>query len=151
MSSRSGFLTVQTSKPQGSAGRGLQVLAIAGYRSVHSLVVPLGELNVITGANGTGKSNLYRALRLLADAAQGGIVGTLAREGGLASTLWAGPEQITRRMQSGEVPVQGGPRRNVVSLRLGFLTEAVGYAIDLGLPVPEIPPPRRTVCIPAGS
>jgi len=59
--------------------------------------VPLGELTLVTGANGSGKSNLYRALRLLAEAAQGGIVGTLAREGGLDSTLWAGPEQVSRR------------------------------------------------------
>jgi predicted ATPase len=119
----------------------LQTLAVANYRSIRSLVVPLGDLTLVTGANGSGKSNLYRALRLLADAAQGGIVASLAKEGGLASTLWAGPEQISRRMKSGEIPVQGGPRTQVVALRLGFVTEAIGYCIDLGLPSPEIPPP----------
>ncbi len=49
-------------------------LAVANYRSIRSLVVPLGNLTLVTGANGSGKSNLYRALRLLAEAAQGGIV-----------------------------------------------------------------------------
>lgn len=46
----------------------LQTLAVANYRSIRSLVMPLGPLNLITGANGSGESNLYRALRLLADA-----------------------------------------------------------------------------------
>ena len=110
-------------------------------RSIRSLVVPLGELTLVTGANGSGKSNLYRALRLLSEAAQGGIVASLAREGGLVSTLWAGPEQISRRMKSGEIPIQGGPRTKAVALRLGFMTATIGYAIDLGLPSPEVPPP----------
>ena len=65
----------------------IQTLAIANYRSLRQLVVGLGSLNVITGANGSGKTSLYRALRLLADTAQGGVIATLAREGGLDSTL----------------------------------------------------------------
>lgn len=112
----------------------LQTLAVANYRSIRSLVMPLGPLTLITGANGSGKSNLYRALRLLAEAAQGGIVSSLAREGGLSSTLWAGPETISRGMKQGTVPIQGGPRKEPVHLRLGFLTDTIGYAIDLGLP-----------------
>jgi len=112
----------------------LTTLAIANYRSIRELIVSLGPLNLVTGPNGSGKSNLYRALRLLAETAQGGVVSTLAREGGLSSTLWAGPETVSRRMRKGEVPIQGGPRKDVVALRLGFRTESFGYAIDLGLP-----------------
>ena len=114
----------------------LTTLAIANYRSLRSLTLPLGRLNLITGANGSGKSNLYRALRLLAETAHGGVVNALAREGGLSSTLWAGPERITRRMQLGEVPIQGGPRQEPVALKLGFAGDDYGYAIDLGLPAP---------------
>jgi predicted ATPase len=114
----------------------LTTLAIANYRSLRSLIVPLGRLNLITGPNGSGKSNLYRALRLLAETAQGGVVNALAREGGLPSTLWAGPEQITPRMQRGEVPIEGGPRQEPVALKLGFAGEAFGYVIDFGFPIP---------------
>ncbi|WP_240478356.1 AAA family ATPase [Photobacterium aquae] len=39
----------------------LTALAINNYRSIPNLVIPLGPLNVITGANGSGKSNLYKA------------------------------------------------------------------------------------------
>jgi predicted ATPase len=115
----------------------LTALAVAGYRSLRDLVIPLDRLNLITGANGTGKSNLYRALRLLADTAQGQVIPALAREGGLSSTLWAGPEELSRAMKQGSVPVQGTPRKHVVSLRLGFAGDQLSYAIDLGLPTPS--------------
>jgi predicted ATPase len=36
----------------------LSVLAVANYRSLRDLIVPLGALNVVTGANGSGKSSL---------------------------------------------------------------------------------------------
>lgn len=115
----------------------LDTLAIANYRSLRSLILPMGALTLVTGANGSGKSNLYRALRLLADTAQGRVVPALAREGGLSSVLWAGPEHVTRAMRRGEVPVQGGPRQERVALRMGFAGEEFGYAIDLGLPEPS--------------
>ena len=85
----------------------LQTLAVENYRSLRSLVVRLGRLNVIKGVNGSGKSNLYKALRLLADTATGGIVRSLASEGGLQSTFWAGPEKISRQMRAGRTPIQG--------------------------------------------
>jgi len=66
--------------------------------------IGLKSLNVVTGANGSGKSSLYRALRLLADIAQGRIIQSLAAEGGLHSTLWAGPESFARSVKRGERP-----------------------------------------------
>lgn len=111
-------------------------LAISGYRSLRDLVLPLAPLTVIAGANGTGKSSLYRSLRLLAAVAQGGAIRSLAAEGGLEQVLWAGPEEISRAMRAGEVPVQGTVRRRPVALRLGFASEDYGYAVDLGLPQP---------------
>ena len=116
----------------------LSVLAIGSYRSLRDLVVPLQRLNVITGPNGSGKSNLYRALRLLADTAQGRVITSLAREGGLPSTLWAGPESFSRAVKRGEQPVQAVRRNHPVSLRLGFAGDEYGYLIDLGLPKPGL-------------
>lgn len=112
-------------------------LAVAGYRSLRDLRLPLAAMNVVTGANGSGKSSLYRALGLLADIAQGRVLQSLALEGGFDSTLWAGPEGFSALMKRGEQPVQGTRRKNPISLRLGFGGDDYGYAIDLGLPVPH--------------
>ncbi len=115
----------------------LKVLAVANYRTLLDLVIPLGPLNLITGANGSGKSNLYRSLRLLAETAQTGGVNALAREGGLVSTFWAGPETLSRAMKAGEVPIQGTVSKAPKRLRLGFAGDDFGYAIAFGLPVPS--------------
>jgi predicted ATPase len=115
----------------------LTTLAVANYRSLRDIVVPLQRLTVVTGANGSGKSSIYRALRLLAETAQGRVIPSLAREGGLQSTLWAGPEKPSRGMKRGEHAVQGTRRKETVNLRLGFAGEEFGYAIDLGLPTPS--------------
>src|SRR2546422_10113550 len=85
----------------------LTSLAISNYRSLRNLIVPLRRLNLITGPNGSGKSSVYRALRLLADTAQGGVIPSLAREGGLQSTLWAGPERLGPAVKRGEHKVEG--------------------------------------------
>lgn len=103
----------------------LQTLAVAGYRSLRDVIVPLGPLTVVTGPNGSGKSNLYRALRLLAAAADGRVIGALAREGGLPSVLWAGPERGG---------TQGTVRTAPIAVQLGFASDELGYLIDLGIP-----------------
>ncbi|MCB0927790.1 MAG: AAA family ATPase [Mycolicibacterium insubricum] len=111
----------------------LNTVAIRGYRSLRDLVLPLRRLTVITGANGSGKSSTYRALRLLADCGRGEVIGSLAREGGLSSALWAGPETLGAARSTGRV--QGTARNEPVSLALGFSADDFGYLIDLGLPV----------------
>lgn len=95
----------------------LHTLAIENYRSLRSLVLELHPLTVITGANGSGKSSVYRALRLLAAVARNGTAAVLAAEGGMPSVLTA-----TARS------------RGAVALQLGFASDDFGYAIDLGLP-----------------
>lgn len=114
----------------------IRTVAIHGYRSLRELVLPLGQLNVITGANGSGKSSVYRSLRLLADVAQNAVVASLAREGGLSSTFWAGPETIARSVKQGVHPVEGLAKRSTASLKLGFGGDDYGYSIDLGYPPP---------------
>ena len=110
----------------------LHTVAVRGYRSLREVVVPLAALTVVTGANGTGKSSVYRALRLLADCGRGEVIGSLAGEGGLESVLWAGPEQLGGARSTGTA--QGTTRTRPVSLELGFASDDFGYLIDLGLP-----------------
>jgi predicted ATPase len=115
-----------------NVGPVLQTVAIRGYRSLREVILPLGRLTVVTGANGSGKSSLYRALRLLADCGRGEVVGSLAREGGLQSVLWAGPEQPGAARRTGNA--EGTVRTRPVSLELGFAADDFGYLVDLGIP-----------------
>jgi predicted ATPase len=110
----------------------IRTIAVQGYRSLRDLSLPLGQLSVITGANGSGKSSVYRSLRLLADAALNSVVASLAREGGLTSTFWAGPETIARSVRQGTNPIEPLAKRNAASLKLGFGGDSYGYSIDLG-------------------
>lgn len=106
----------------------ITTLAVRGYRSLVDLVVPIGRTTVVSGANGSGKSSLYRALRLLAAASRGRTVRAVAEEGGLGSVLWAGPE-------TPQGPgAQGGVRSGPLSVSLGFAADELGYLVDLGAP-----------------
>lgn len=77
----------------------------------------LGSLTVVLGANGIGKTNLYRGLSLAAAAASGTLAAQLVAEGGMPSVLWAGERKR-------------GPRRLVLEVTLEELT----FHLDLGLP-----------------
>jgi predicted ATPase len=62
----------------------------SGYRSLKQIAYPMSQLDVFVGANGVGKSNLYRGLELLRGAAANTLGRDLAREG-LDLAMWAGP------------------------------------------------------------
>ncbi|MCP9810151.1 AAA family ATPase [Cyanobium sp. HWJ4-Hawea] len=95
-------------------------MAVSGYRSLRQLVLPMGKLTLVTGLNGSGKSNLYRSLRLLSAVAQGRLITALAQEGGLPAVMWAGQDV--------------GNHHKAARLRLGFATDELSYAIELGYP-----------------
>ncbi len=101
----------------------IQRLKVEGYRSIRDLDIDFSDVNVVTGPNGCGKSNLFNAFRLLADAVKGNLAESLAREGGLESALWAGPR-----------------KKGPVELLLEVVSEPFEYTLKLGLrPCSELP------------
>jgi predicted ATPase len=96
---------------------------VSGYRSVRDLELDLQPINVLTGPNGCGKSNLYNSLVLIGRAAQGQLARAIAEESGTPSVFWAGGEGVryTRKR----------PPKRVV---LGFEGTEFGYEIQIGLP-----------------
>lgn len=115
----------------------LHTFAVANYRSLRDLKLRLEPLTVVTGANGSGKSNLYRALRLLAQAADGRLAEALALEGGIPSVQWAGPENIRQQVKRGG-PIQGTAKKSPLRIRFGFAADDIAYEIALGLPTPSL-------------
>ncbi|WP_232630759.1 AAA family ATPase [Methylobacterium sp. Leaf118] len=105
----------------------VQDIEAAGYRSLRDIRFPVGPLTVFVGGNGTGKTNLYRALALLQAAAAGTLTRALAAEGGMDSVLWAG----TRRR--GE-PARVRLRADLADAETGH---AYAYAVEVGL-VPQV-------------
>ncbi|NVP53767.1 AAA family ATPase [Mycoplana rhizolycopersici] len=68
----------------------LRSLLAQNYRSLRSIRMDLGRVNLFVGENGAGKSNLYRSLQLVQAAARGTLAYEIAAEGGMASALWSG-------------------------------------------------------------
>jgi predicted ATPase len=90
---------------------------VRNYRSLRNVDIDTERLTVVVGANGSGKSNLYRAIGLLSAAADGRLASTLLAEGGMPSALHAGSRSV-------------GP----VRLVLGAHVEGYNYELQLGLP-----------------
>lgn len=67
----------------------LKGFTVRGYRSLRRISYPVSRLDVFVGANGVGKSNLFRALVLARAAADNTLGRELAAEG-LRAALWAG-------------------------------------------------------------
>ena len=98
-----------------------------GYRSLRRLRFPADRLSVFQGANGAGKTNLYRALQLMQAAAAGTLARDLASEGGMASVLWAGPRSART------------PARVRLAVTLSPSEPAPGrfhYAVEIGMKAP---------------
>jgi predicted ATPase len=82
-------------------GRVLCSVHFRGYRSLRDFRLKLAGVTLVTGENGVGKSNIYRALALTQRMAQGTFAAAVAEEGGLPSLLWAGDRKKNepRRMR----------------------------------------------------
>lgn len=110
----------------------LREIHVSGYRSVRDVRLQLRSINVLTGPNASGKSNLYNSVFLLAKAAAGGFAQVIADEGGMPSVLWAG----ARKSRS-----LGSSRMEPVRMLLGVKTDIFNYELSCGLPKLQGPIP----------
>ena len=103
----------------------IREIHVAGYRSIRNVRLKLGAINVLTGPNASGKSNLYKSIFLLAKAAAGGFAQVIAAEGGMPSVLWAGARKGKSITSSRTEPVR---------MKLGIITDSFNYELICGLP-----------------
>lgn len=97
----------------------LRELRVRDYRSIRRLHLPISDVTTVVGENGSGKSNLYKALMLLAACANGDFAKVMAAEGGMPSAMWAG-----RRLKGS------------VRMTFGITLDQWAYDIECGLPIP---------------
>ena len=84
----------------------LKKLTLKGFKSIESLVdFELRPLNILIGANGSGKSNLVDFFRMLRAMANEGLQSFVAERGGADGFFYMGPKQtpkISARLDFGE-------------------------------------------------
>lgn len=105
---------------------------VRGFKSLKEISWEPDALNVVIGPNGTGKSNLLRAMEMISCAAKGGLGKYIQSAGGMEALAWDGEaEGIEFRVKT--EPVE--PGRNVqrdsltYSVRMDRLGKTSAYRI----------------------
>lgn len=78
--------------------RNLKHIKIAGFKSIAHLDLPLGNINILIGANGAGKSNFISLFTFLSHLSQGKLKSYIATEGG-ADTFFHFGTRATEQMR----------------------------------------------------
>ena len=111
----------------------LERIRIIGFGSLADVSIEPGRLTVLIGANGSGKSNLLRALRMVPLMRTGSLQRFVGESGGASSLLHYGSSRT--QAITVELDFVRDQRRNRYTARLGFaagdkllyLDETVGY------------------------
>jgi predicted ATPase len=80
---------------EGQKSTALDSIEVEGYKSIRSAKIDLGPINVLIGANGSGKSNLVGIFGLLADLADHRLQLHIARQGGADAILHFGRKKTS--------------------------------------------------------
>lgn len=104
----------------------IRTITIQGFRSVRNMTLQLSQLNIVSGPNGCGKSNLYKAVRLLHEAACGRLSQAIAEEGGIQKVMWAGGQR--------KGDYKKDPKRMILAVEM----QDHEYQIEIGFPEPLI-------------
>lgn len=69
-------------------------LQVENFRSLRSVRLPLGPVNVLVGPNGAGKTNVLKVFRFLADMVHTDLLPAMDRHGGFDEILFRGGESV---------------------------------------------------------
>jgi predicted ATPase len=102
----------------------LDSITVKGYRSIASIEnLKLGKVNVLIGANGSGKSNFIKIFGFLHAIRAGLLQGSVARSGGADVLLHFGPKNTN--MIEVEISFEGGINQYKISLERNDLGELI--------------------------
>ena len=122
-------------------GRSIDKITIQGFKSIRSLEdFELGPVNILIGANGSGKSNFVSFFSLMREMVEGRLQFAVNKAGGADRHLFLGPK-ITKEIV---VTLEFGPNRYEFSLeptvdnRLIFASESIKYHAPLRGPAANL-------------
>lgn len=117
-------------------------IRIEGFRSLRSVDLELGPVTVLIGANGSGKSNLLSALRMVSMMRTGSLRAFVAESGFAASLLHYGPARTPELGLSLDFAQEQGTNTYAVRLaytaddHFAFREEAIGWQAEGQEPLP---------------
>jgi predicted ATPase len=118
----------------------IRQLEIEGFRSLKNVTWSPGDLNVVIGPNGTGKSNLLRVLELLSAAAQGRLGKYIQSSGGMEPLVWDGRASgITLRVET--LPAMGDRWNNPLAYDFELARLGTGSSYRIEREYLQISPP----------
>lgn len=108
-------------------------LHVEGFRSLKDVTWKPGDLNVVIGPNGTGKSNLLRLLECISVSAKGQLGKHIKSLGGIDPLLWDGEaEDIRWTVKASPVDERRDPERDSLTYetRLTRIGKTSAYRVD---------------------
>ncbi|MFF3444128.1 AAA family ATPase [Streptosporangium sp. NPDC002721] len=120
-------------------------LEVENFRSLRSVKLPLGPLNVLVGPNGAGKTNVLKVFQFLADMVLTDLVPAVDQRGGFDELLFRGgevvPDHFRIKLSAAWTPHAGLEKVDEYELRVasgdhGSLTELTRHE-RFGFPNPE--------------
>jgi predicted ATPase len=109
----------------------LDAIMIRGFRSIASIEeLELRPLNVLIGANGSGKSNFLEVFKFLREIREGRLQDYVAKQGGANNILHFG-EELTSQLELGlTFAVDDDELKNTYYLALGPTADDRFYAVE---------------------
>lgn len=111
----------------------IRELRVEGFRSLKNITWKPGDLNVIIGPNGTGKSNLLRLLECISISAKGQLGKHIKSLGGIDPLLWDGKaSEIRWKLKASPVEKHRDPERDSLTYETALtqIGKASAYRVD---------------------
>lgn len=108
-------------------------LHVKGFRSLKDVTWKPGDLNVVIGPNGTGKSNLLRILECISISAKGQLGKFIKSAGGINPLLWDGKtETISWKLKATPVDEGRDPKKDSLTYEtsLAQIGKASAYRVE---------------------
>ena len=129
----------------------LKSLSLAGYRSYDNNLaqnqIDLGDINIIIGANGAGKSNLISFLEMISFMMTRGLRGYVAKQGGAQSLFYFGTKQTEEI--AGELQIHDANGKKKTSILFGWSqVQRISYILPKsrsGIRVRDILSPMKEI------